>query len=249
MLGQEQPFYVINANGIDGRQPVIEDVQEMVAAYLDDIRRTRPAGSVRVGGMCAGCFVAIEIARVLQNEGRQTGPVILVDPPVLPIGYEKRQNAIAVTPELKARFLHEVRERFREKLLDPNNSDGLAIDPSDPAQMNSAVMAAMSTMVAFAKYVPRAFAGPAYVVISENRAAGFFHPEMPWHKLLSGPRVVHVLPWSHTKLYGPGLSTVAHMVKFVLEEDPLSEAFPEAADAVGKGSNRNPAVVLAEVRT
>src|SRR5947208_10119340 len=85
MLGSDQPLYVVNANGMDGRQPTIDSVREMVLAYLQEIGEARLKG-FRVGGMCAGCFIAIEIARALQEEGRQTGPIILVDPPVIPVG-------------------------------------------------------------------------------------------------------------------------------------------------------------------
>ena len=85
MLGPDQPVYGINANGLDR-------VSDMVVAYLQEIRQTRSEGRVRIGGMCAGCMVAIEVARKLQDEGRQTGPVILVDPPVLSVGYEKRSS-------------------------------------------------------------------------------------------------------------------------------------------------------------
>ena len=52
MLGPDQPVYVITANGMDGRKPIIENVPEMVAAYLQEIRQARPSGSLRIGGMC-----------------------------------------------------------------------------------------------------------------------------------------------------------------------------------------------------
>src|SRR5216684_7656635 len=72
MLGSEQPFYFIKANGMDGRRPIL-DVREMVAVYLQEIRRTRSTGVLRIGGMCAGGLIAIEIGRALQAEGVETG--------------------------------------------------------------------------------------------------------------------------------------------------------------------------------
>src|SRR5713101_3599310 len=104
-LGSDQPVYVVQANGMDGRQPIIEDVREMVLAYIEQIERARPTGPLRIGGMCAGCFVATEIASSLQQKGRPTGPVILVDPPAVPPGYDRRpQTTDPRQPEIAERL-------------------------------------------------------------------------------------------------------------------------------------------------
>src|SRR5947208_14412248 len=75
-LGPDQPFYAVHANGIDGRKPVIDDFGGMVRAYTAEIEEARPLGPLRIGGMCTGCLLAIEIVRMLQQMDRQTGPVI-----------------------------------------------------------------------------------------------------------------------------------------------------------------------------
>jgi thioesterase domain-containing protein len=93
-LGSDQPLYGIHANGIDGRQPVLDDMQEIVSAYIEEIRAVRPAGPIRIGGMCTGCIIAIEICRALQQEPRKTGPVILVDPTPLRMGYKRRLSML-----------------------------------------------------------------------------------------------------------------------------------------------------------
>ena len=149
-------------------------------------------------------MVAIEIARVLQSEGRETGPVILLDPPVLTPGYEKRQNRIDVDPELANRFHQDVRGLLVRKMLDPDNSEELPFDPRDPTQMHLAVEVATRTTLAFARYVPSPFSGPVDAIVAEGRAPGFLHPQMPWKKLLPGLRVTHVLHCYHTELLRPG---------------------------------------------
>jgi thioesterase domain-containing protein len=222
MLGSGQPVYTINANGVDGRTPVIENVAEMVAAYLDEIRGLRPNGPIRIGGMCSGCMIAVEIARGLHEEGRQTGPAILVDPPVLTANHEKLTKTQDLDPEVQDRFVKEVYCWLLGKKLHPADGEqDLPFDPRDPKQLQSAVAVATATTVAFAKYVPRPFSGAVGVIVAENRAPGFFHPRMPWHTLLCGPRVVHVLPWSHMELFQPGAGreTVARLMRFMLEED------------------------------
>jgi thioesterase domain-containing protein len=227
MLGSDQPLYVVNANGMDGRRPVIEHVREMVIAYLQEIGEARPQGAVRIGAMCAGCFIAIEIARALEQEQRLTGSVILVDPPVIPAGYELRQDTTDVKPELADRMYQEVRSRFIERLQDPDGYDDLPFDPQDPNQLHAAVVVATRTMVAFARYVPRPFSGAAEVIISQDRAAAFLHPRMPWSKVLFGSRLVHVVPWSHREMFRSGRKTVARLMKSALEEEPKSETVAE----------------------
>ena len=230
-LGPDQPVYVINANGMDGRQPVAEDVPGMVLAYVDEIQGARPTGPVRVGGMCTGCLVAIEIARRLQNQGRQTGPVMLVDPPIIPVGYDKRVAVSLRRPQLADRLYQETRSRFLEKASDAY--DDLPFDLRDPKQLHLATLAGVRTILAFARYVPRPFSSPAEVIVSVERAPGFFHELMPWHQLLPGPRLVHVLPWGHKQLWRAGRDTVARVMRSMLEEnvgDPRRAA--DAADAL-----------------
>src|SRR6266567_4038178 len=83
VLGPDQPVYVINANGIDGKRPVIDNVPEMALAYAEEIQQARPTGRIHVAGMCDGALVAIEVTRRLQESERDMGPVILADPPAV----------------------------------------------------------------------------------------------------------------------------------------------------------------------
>ena len=164
-LGPDQPVYVINANGMDGRQPVIDDAREMVAAYYDDIQRARPAGPLRIGAMCSGCLIAIELARRLQKDGRQTGPLILADPPPVPFGYDKRRNTVDFArPQMAERMYQEVRANMLEKAS--YGYDALPFDPADPQQLHAATLAGIGSMVAFAKYVPTPFSGPTEMIMS-----------------------------------------------------------------------------------
>jgi hypothetical protein len=56
----------------------------------------------------------------------------------------------------------------------------------------------------------------------------FFHPQLPWHKLLSGPRIVHVLPWNYEDLFPAGRDDVARLLKFILEQVPTFEVLAQA---------------------
>jgi thioesterase domain-containing protein len=220
-LGPNQPVYAIHAQGMDGRQPVIADARQMVVAYLDDIHRAWPTGPLRIGGMCAGCMIAVEVARKLQEHGRQTGPLILADPPVVPYGYDKRERTVDPRqPHIAERLYRETRGKLLDKAS--RGLDDLPFDPADSEQLHAATLAAVSTLIAFSRYIPTPFSGPVEMIISAEHAPGFFHPLMPWHKLLPGPRVVHVLPWLHHELFGAGRKAVARLMRFMLEEEPTA---------------------------
>ncbi|MES1192113.1 MAG: amino acid adenylation domain-containing protein [Steroidobacter sp.] len=78
-LGEQQPFYGVQAKGIDGLAAPMRDIQQMADAYLQEIRQVQPAGPYYLSGYCAGGWVALEIARRLRAEGEQVALLALLD--------------------------------------------------------------------------------------------------------------------------------------------------------------------------
>lgn len=78
-LGANQPFYGVQARGVDGCTPPMTDIHEMAQAYLHEIRRVQPNGPYYLSGYCAGGWVALEIARRLQLEGEKVALLALLD--------------------------------------------------------------------------------------------------------------------------------------------------------------------------
>lgn len=221
-LGPEQPLYAINANGIDGRQQPIDDVGKMATAYVEEIKTVAPSGPVRIAAMCSGCLAAIEIVRKLQEDDRDTGPVILADPPPVPPGSGYKRPVNNRDPQIARQMYQQAERALLEHAARPYND--MPFDASDPAQLDAATIAGVHSSIAFANHNPTPFAGPAALIVSAERAPGFFHPQMPWHKLLPGPRMVHVLPWRHQELFRAGRETVARLLKFLLDEEQTFEA-------------------------
>ena len=218
VLGPDQPFFIIHANGIDGRRPVIDNIRDMVLAYIDEIQAARPTGPLFVASMCAGSLAAIEIARELRQRGREIGPVILADPPLVPLGHKKRQHAVDPDqPQVAQHLYQDVRRALMALASLPYND--MPFNPGDPDQLHHCTLAGIGSLIALTRHAPAPFSGPAELIVSAERAAGFFHPEMPWCKLLPGPRMVHVLPWSHEELFWSGRMHVARMIKFMLEQE------------------------------
>ena len=78
-LGPEQPFYGLQARGVDGKQPAFSSLSEMAAAYVKQMRMVQPEGPYMVGGFSMGGEVAYEIAQQLQAQGQEVALVALLD--------------------------------------------------------------------------------------------------------------------------------------------------------------------------
>jgi thioesterase domain-containing protein len=222
VLGSDQPLYAIHANGIDRREPTIADFDGMVAAYIAQIEQVRPAGPLRLGGMCTGCMVVVEMARRLREKNRRMGPVILADPPPMPIGYRKEIQANDLRqPHIARQMYEQAEELLKAYASRPYNT--MPFDHRDSQQLHAAVLAGVASLTAVAKYVPRPFSGFAELIVSAKYALRFFHPQMPWHTLLRGPRIVHVLPWEHRDMFQAGREEVARLLKFMLDRPSTTE--------------------------
>ncbi|MBI5512628.1 MAG: amino acid adenylation domain-containing protein [Deltaproteobacteria bacterium] len=86
-LGPEQPFYGLQALGLDGLSPVDTRVEDMARHYVSALRAFQPRGPYHLGGFSFGCLVAYEMALQLATEGEPPGAVLLVDEPAPLEGY------------------------------------------------------------------------------------------------------------------------------------------------------------------
>jgi thioesterase domain-containing protein len=68
-LGTDQPFYGLQAQGVDGKLPPLRRVEDMAALYLSAIRDVQPHGPYLLGGYSGGGVVAFEIAQRLSAAG------------------------------------------------------------------------------------------------------------------------------------------------------------------------------------
>jgi thioesterase domain-containing protein/acyl carrier protein len=86
-LGPDQPFYGLQARGLDGREPPDAEVEDMARHYLAAMRAEHPRGPYLIGGFSFGCLVAYEMALQLAREGEPPALVALVDEPAPVDGY------------------------------------------------------------------------------------------------------------------------------------------------------------------
>jgi thioesterase domain-containing protein len=78
-LHREQPFYALQAHGVDGATEPLETFEEMAAAYVEEVRTVQPHGPYRLGGDCLGGVLAYEMAQQLRDSGEEVEIVAMFD--------------------------------------------------------------------------------------------------------------------------------------------------------------------------
>jgi amino acid adenylation domain-containing protein len=78
-LGPTQPFYGLQAQGLDGKVPPHSRVEDMAAHYVKEVRSVQPEGPYFLGGLSFGGAVAFEMARQFEAQGLEVGRVALFD--------------------------------------------------------------------------------------------------------------------------------------------------------------------------
>jgi aryl carrier-like protein len=81
-LKEDQPFYGIEPEGLDGRNFERRSIEQMATAYIDAIRTVEPHGPYQIGGYCFGGVVAVEMAQQLKQRGEAVSLVALFSAPL-----------------------------------------------------------------------------------------------------------------------------------------------------------------------
>jgi thioesterase domain-containing protein len=78
-LGVDQPFYALQAPGVDGRRNPYENIEDMASAYLAELRALQPHGPYYLSGYCGGGWIAFEMANRLRAAGEEVKLLALLD--------------------------------------------------------------------------------------------------------------------------------------------------------------------------
>jgi amino acid adenylation domain-containing protein len=90
-LDDDQPFYGLQSQGLDGKQPLLASVQEMAVHYLKEMRELQPVGPYFLGGRSLGGTIAFEMARQLRADGHEVALLALLDTyPAQPARFVRR---------------------------------------------------------------------------------------------------------------------------------------------------------------
>ena len=158
LFDHEQPLFAIQAKGLDGREKPCRTVEEMAEEYVAAVRQRQPQGPYFLAAMCAGAYVAIEMADLLRSAGQEVLPLLLFDPP----------------PSIDARRViqlsgwrpaaRQIEATIRNLAAQGRNS----IDINDRHVMQASIQVARAFGLAIARHRPRGHQGGAFVFLSHE---------------------------------------------------------------------------------
>ncbi|HEY0792246.1 MAG TPA: amino acid adenylation domain-containing protein [Chthoniobacterales bacterium] len=256
-LGNEQPFYGIQSEGLTGGPIARTSVEAMAEYYWEEIRKVQPRGPYLVGGYSFGGLVAYEMARQIQEAGDKVGLLVLFDtgnparPPRLRSLTERiwhaARNPAAFAPDRILQFLsHRTRgrtgekllrwsERYRRAALRLRHGSGRAA--TEEATALRVVTAHQRAMLA---YRPRPYKGDLTLLRAATPEEGYVvEPDLGWGSLASGEVAIHDVPGSHWTLFSPeNVGMLARVLDAVLRRAQERASGPNGVSLDGKAGRQ-----------
>jgi thioesterase domain-containing protein len=237
-MGNEQPFYGLQPQGLDGKQEPHTRVEEMAAHYIKEIRKVRPKGPYRLGGVCLGGVVAFEMAQQLLAEGEQVSRLVLIDShfPTYPKHYlagafRRRGVAmadsylgdlLALSGKEKLRYISNRARHAVARGMGHVQAVGDRFRGGSNGLVLPAVLRRVKDANALAEqsYVPRDYAGHIIQLwCSEMPTRSYRDRRLAWSEVAGDGLEVHVIPGNHmTMLEEPHLRILAEKLTNCLQD-------------------------------
>lgn len=226
-LGQDQPFYGLQARGLAGDEEPLTSIEEMSALYIEAIQQLKPAGPYILGGHSLGSHIAFEMALQLRRKGFEVPLLVVMDsaPPVFGKHKEKQQDAINETKLLAAavktveRFTNQnlslpeeslaamTREGQFNAIMERLRAINFVTSDTDPSYVNGLLRVAKAGFLALQRYEPTMWDAPPIALF---RASDlniedyprqylhyFQHPTYAWDQIFPGQVESVVVPGDH----------------------------------------------------
>ncbi len=117
LLGEDRPFYALQARGLYGNDEPHERFEDMARDYIAEVRQVQASGPYLLGGFSGGGLIAYEMARQLLEEGDEVLTVIMLDTPVRDMpNFGLIDRATIFLQGLKAGGLSFFAEKVRERV-------------------------------------------------------------------------------------------------------------------------------------
>lgn len=207
-LGDDQPVYALQAQGLDGRQKPLRCIEDMATKYVKEIRAFQPDGPYYLLGASFGGLVAYEMAQQLLAQGQKVAFLGLLntDCPVYSItkrlgchlGHLKQRGLW----EYSVSLMSSVKRRLHLKTSD-NRIAEAEIQNLVPEQADDALAQTVAGILeAEQNYVPRNKRYPGKVTLfwANDAPRDFEDNRLAWRKVAAGGCEIHVVPGTHTKM-------------------------------------------------
>ncbi|MBV9388117.1 MAG: amino acid adenylation domain-containing protein [Chroococcidiopsidaceae cyanobacterium CP_BM_ER_R8_30] len=220
-LGEEQPFYGLQARGLDGEQSPHTRIEEMAADYIQEIQTLQPEGPYFLGGYSFGGLVAYEVAQQLHAQGQTVAMLVLFDThnansfkpfPIHVRASRHLINFLQLEPKEKLVYIKEQLDCIFQS------------DNQHKSALQNPLLTAHTQ--AFRNYIPQIFPGRAILFRASNSSKGDLHllqfgkfdPQLGWGRLIAGGLEIQDVPGDHiSMLEEPHVNVLAHKLENCLD--------------------------------
>jgi len=224
-LGQDQPFYGLQAVGLDGQSKPYTSIEEMAARYIQEIQTVQPEGPYLLGGHSFGNQVAFEMSQQLQQQGHEVALLAIIDtfaPHIL-------SDQPGMIWEEEAQWIVDVAETIEHWLGQPLEVSSEVLQPLDADEQwnyfrERLVMANVFPPDVDQDFFPtrialfrasEAMEGSEEEALSEMRQ----EPTWGWSLFAAEPVIINVVPGDHiTMLNPPHVQVLAEQLKVCFEQ-------------------------------
>ena len=232
-LEPDQPVYGFQARGLDGH--ILKDLslENMAAAYIEELRNFQPQGPYFLGGFCLGGLLALEAAEQLTAAGHEVALVVMIQsmhpdamrfkPGVSALRrwwYKTTTRIQLEMDNLSYRGKGYVIDRLRRAwdfgrartviAFDKLKGKG-AVDPSNPSKLYIFEALGMEHKKAMDKYVPGPYGGNVLVFRASKQIPGLAADEyLGWKRSMFGNLDVCEVPgYQQNLMLEPHVSQLA----------------------------------------
>jgi amino acid adenylation domain-containing protein len=229
-MAPDQPFLCFQAQGMDGKLPVLDQVDDMAELYFEHLRKAQPEGPYYLGGYSFGGLVAVEVARRLVEAGQEIGLLALVD--TYFVGQDANSSLLkrffSLSSEQKLAYLKKRATRYRRGIK--RRIDALSL-PRPVKAVREACAAAEQ------KYRPTVFPGAVTLFrASEKALRGLDNAQNGWQQYAAGGLEIHEVDGDHGNILNePNVRQLASALRARLDQ-ARAERFDDAR--VGSLSSR-----------
>ncbi len=231
-LGEDQPVYALQAQGLDGHKPPLERVEDMAALYIREMRLVQPAGPYYLLGASFGGLVIFEMAHQLLAEGQRVALLALLNTNC-PVSTPTRRirSHIGHLRQLGARtYATEVVKGLGRRIWRVSAPTGNDASP-DPeitklletrADGDEALVRTLQAIItAENEYVPRGkvYPGRITLFLAMNSSHDIDDNRLGWRSLAAGGLEVHEIPGNHTTIREePNVRVLVDRLKLCIEK-------------------------------
>jgi amino acid adenylation domain-containing protein len=225
-LDPEQPFYGLEAKGLDGKTPHTR-VENMAADYIQEIQTVQPEGPYFLGGSSMGGLLALEMAQQLQAQNQQVAMVILIDAHApgsrkpLPLRNRLLRNwhhLLQLELKQKPSYLLE-KTKIKQKLQKIASKFSPKGEHSSSPVVEKTLVERANYRAA-TDYIPQAYSGRVVLLRASEQPIGWWiDPKLGWGSLLTGELEIYDTPGHHHNMFSEAhVQIMAEKIRTCLQQ-------------------------------